>query len=203
MRDEAPPDDVAGHPYVKARRFFADQIRTAKDGIDDDSKLADITDALLDLFKIVVIDLEENDDAQIIFEVLNGRQTPLSASDLVKNLLFCGPSVPPRTSMTCTTTTGENSTTHGGKPRSGLATQLGSVETSCSVCAHRRVAVRATPHRWRICMGKSVGTSTLRTGRPRTFYARYMNTGSYIAPSTRRELPYPSASKMPISESFG
>lgn len=37
---------------------------------------------------MVVIDLEDNDDAQVIFEVLNGRQTPLSASDLVKNLLF-------------------------------------------------------------------------------------------------------------------
>jgi hypothetical protein len=36
----------------------------------------------------VVIDLEDNDDAQVIFEVLNGRQTPLSAADLVKNLLF-------------------------------------------------------------------------------------------------------------------
>src|SRR5699024_498879 len=33
-------------------------------------------------------DLDDNDDAQVIFEVLNGRQTPLSASDLVKNLLF-------------------------------------------------------------------------------------------------------------------
>lgn len=33
-------------------------------------------------------DLEDNDDAQVIFEVLNGRQTPLSATDLVKNFLF-------------------------------------------------------------------------------------------------------------------
>ena len=38
------------------------------------------------LFKLVVIDLDDNDDAQIIFEVLNGRQTALSAIDLVKNL---------------------------------------------------------------------------------------------------------------------
>ena len=36
----------------------------------------------------MVIDLDDNDDAQVIFEVLNGRQTPLSAIDLVKNLLF-------------------------------------------------------------------------------------------------------------------
>ena len=47
-----------------------------------------LVDALLGLFKLVVIDLEDNDDAQVIFEVLNGRQTPLSATDLVKNLLF-------------------------------------------------------------------------------------------------------------------
>jgi hypothetical protein len=88
MSDEAPPQAAASHAYVKARSFFADQIRAAKETLDGHSKLDEITDALLDLFKIVVIDLEENDDAQIIFEVLNGRQTPLSASDLVKNLLF-------------------------------------------------------------------------------------------------------------------
>lgn len=40
------------------------------------------------LFKIVSIDLGEHDDAQVIVEVLNGRQTPLNAADLVKNLLF-------------------------------------------------------------------------------------------------------------------
>lgn len=88
MRDDPPPQTISDHPYLKARRFFADQIRVAKENLDGASKLDEITDALLDLFKIVVIDLEENDDAQIIFEVLNGRQTPLAASDLVKNLLF-------------------------------------------------------------------------------------------------------------------
>ena len=88
MRDDPPPQAISDHPYVRARRFFADQIRVAKENLDGTSKLDEITDALLDLFKIVVIDLEENDDAQIIFEVLNGRQTPLAASDLVKNLLF-------------------------------------------------------------------------------------------------------------------
>jgi uncharacterized protein with ParB-like and HNH nuclease domain len=51
-------------------------------------RLDDIVDALLGLFKLVVIELDPNDDAQVIFEVLNGRQTTLSASDLVKNLLF-------------------------------------------------------------------------------------------------------------------
>ena len=36
----------------------------------------------------MVIDLEDVDDAQVIFEALNARNTPLSATDLVKNLLF-------------------------------------------------------------------------------------------------------------------
>lgn len=40
------------------------------------------------LLKIVVIDLEPNDNAQAIFEVLNARGTELLAVDLVKNLAF-------------------------------------------------------------------------------------------------------------------
>lgn len=43
---------------------------------------------ILGLMKVVVIDLEEVDDAQVIFEALNARNTPLTATDLVKNLLF-------------------------------------------------------------------------------------------------------------------
>ena len=49
------------------------------------SRLADVvTDGLV----TVVIDLTTDDDAQVIFETLNARGTPLLASDLVKNLLF-------------------------------------------------------------------------------------------------------------------
>ncbi len=76
------------HLYLQARGFFADAARTAVTAVDGTDRTDDIVDALLDLFKLVVIDLEDNDDAQVIFEVLNGRQTPLSASDLVKNLIF-------------------------------------------------------------------------------------------------------------------
>jgi hypothetical protein len=36
----------------------------------------------------VAITLDNRDDSQLIFEVLNGRRTPLTASDLLKNLLF-------------------------------------------------------------------------------------------------------------------
>ena len=84
MADTAPTG--GDHLYLKARRFFANSTRTLAD--DGGDTVNALVDALLDLFKLVVIDLEDNDDAQVIFEVLNGRQTPLTAADLVKNLLF-------------------------------------------------------------------------------------------------------------------
>ena len=61
---------------------------TTEDLTSDPERLTALADALSSLFKLVVIDLDDNDDAQVIFEVLNGRQTALSAIDLVKNLLF-------------------------------------------------------------------------------------------------------------------
>lgn len=80
--------DPRGHLYFQARHYFAGRARTAMDGADGRDRTDVFVDALLSLFKLVVIDLDDNDDAQVIFEVLNGRQTPLSATDLVKNLLF-------------------------------------------------------------------------------------------------------------------
>ena len=47
-----------------------------------------LVSTLLGLVKLVIIDLDDVDDAQVIFEALNARNTPLSATDLVKNLLF-------------------------------------------------------------------------------------------------------------------
>ncbi|ASR56109.1 DUF262 domain-containing protein [Cellulomonas sp. PSBB021] len=79
------------HLYLRARRFFAEAVRESvrnDAGEPDPDRLQALADALSSLFKLVVIDLEDNDDAQVIFEVLNGRQTPLAPIDLVKNLLF-------------------------------------------------------------------------------------------------------------------
>jgi uncharacterized protein DUF262/uncharacterized protein DUF1524 len=91
MGDDVPPYGKSDHLYLQARRFFADASRayaTTEDLASDAIRLVALADALMSLFKLVVIDLDDNDDAQVIFEVLNGRQTPLSAIDLVKNLLF-------------------------------------------------------------------------------------------------------------------
>lgn len=86
MGDALP--DAKDHLYFQARRYFATRTRAAIDAPDGTDRTDAVVDALLSLFKLVVIDLDDNDDAQVIFEVLNGRQTPLSATDLVKNLLF-------------------------------------------------------------------------------------------------------------------
>lgn len=43
---------------------------------------------LSDLLQLVTINLEPGDDAQVIFETLNARGTPLLAMDLVKNAIF-------------------------------------------------------------------------------------------------------------------
>lgn len=91
MDDDVPAFGNSDHLYLQARKFFAEASRsyaTTQDLASDPARLIALADALMSLFKLVVIDLDDNDDAQVIFEVLNGRQTPLSAIDLVKNLLF-------------------------------------------------------------------------------------------------------------------
>ena len=47
-----------------------------------------LVNAIRDKLRIVVIDMDDQDDAQMIFETLNARGTPLLPSDLVKNFLF-------------------------------------------------------------------------------------------------------------------
>ena len=95
------PDPPSGDDsaFAAAREFFLDQ---AIDFLEDQRVPEDpyaegdsvrrraslLVSTLLGLIKLVVIDLEDVDDAQVIFEALNARNTPLSATDLVKNLLF-------------------------------------------------------------------------------------------------------------------
>ncbi|MFH5822298.1 DUF262 domain-containing protein [Georgenia sp. AZ-5] len=92
MDDERP--DTA-HRYNEARQYFADRIEAAVENVESpESFLSVLVDALSHKIKLVVVDLEPGDDPQLIFEVLNGRQTPLSAADLVKNLLFMRATLP-------------------------------------------------------------------------------------------------------------
>ncbi len=97
MADERPDDE--GSKFAAARSYFADSARgfladprAPEDPYGQGSVLEQraslLTATLVGLVKLVVIDLEDTDDAQVIFEALNARSTPLSATDLVKNLLF-------------------------------------------------------------------------------------------------------------------
>lgn len=70
--------------------YFQTQIG---DWIDDgdhtpEESLEGLVETMWHLLRMVVIDLESNDDAQVIFETLNARGTPLLAADLIKNYLF-------------------------------------------------------------------------------------------------------------------
>lgn len=71
-------------------KYFKEQIHDWAEG--DEQSAEEHLDALVTtmwhLLRIVVIDLESNDDAQVIFETLNARGTPLLAADLIKNYLF-------------------------------------------------------------------------------------------------------------------
>lgn len=96
MNGQAP---LAEHSrFALARTFFAEAAGVWLDAPDgprdpfaDDvisGRIGLLVAAVRGLLKVVVIDLEGLDDAQVIFEVLNARHTPLTAADLLKNLLF-------------------------------------------------------------------------------------------------------------------
>lgn len=95
------PGAVPAHAsvFAEARAFFREAAGEFLDddhvpldpyaaGTDQERRASLLVAALLSLMKLVVIDLEDVDDAQVIFEALNARGTALSATDLVKNLLF-------------------------------------------------------------------------------------------------------------------
>ena len=58
------------------------------DGALQRKRLHSLLEALLNQLKLVVITLDESDDAQVIFETLNSKAEPLLAMDLVKNNIF-------------------------------------------------------------------------------------------------------------------
>ena len=90
MTDEkAVPEDLVEKAIAKAHAFFKSQARDwvlepdLNHAIDE--RFAALVTAISHGVHLVVIDLEEDDNAQAIFETLNARGTPLLASDLVKN----------------------------------------------------------------------------------------------------------------------
>ncbi len=52
------------------------------------ARMEECFQALKNSFKVVVIDLDHDDDAQVIFETLNARGEPLLPADLLRNYIF-------------------------------------------------------------------------------------------------------------------
>ncbi len=80
----------AGHPIADAYLYFYAEMQQwlalKTEGAED--RLEALLNTMRDYIRLVVIDLDKDDDAQLIFETLNARGTQLLPSDLVKNLLF-------------------------------------------------------------------------------------------------------------------
>jgi len=81
------------HLFFDSYNYFDEQLR---DWIGEcapeetEGKLLCLHSAVREDLAVVVIDLEKEDDAQLIFETLNALGTPLLPADLVKNFLFHG-----------------------------------------------------------------------------------------------------------------
>ena len=79
-----------GHAIGDAYLFFHGKIESWLNAEDDglDDRVSALYEGLREKVRMVVIDLGQGDDAQMIFETLNARGSPLLPSDLIKNLLF-------------------------------------------------------------------------------------------------------------------
>jgi uncharacterized protein with ParB-like and HNH nuclease domain len=79
-------DPDSEHLYSHAIDYFHESAIQSLE--DEEFTSSSLVDAIKSKLSLVVISLDNHDDSQLIFEVLNGRQTPLTAADLLKNLIF-------------------------------------------------------------------------------------------------------------------
>jgi len=90
MYDQPPTVKRLNHNICDAYLYFYETIAewADEDPGQREDRLKALIQAIRDQTGLVVIDVEKDDDAQVIFETLNARGTPLLPSDLVKNHLF-------------------------------------------------------------------------------------------------------------------
>lgn len=77
-------------PSLAAVWYFANQFIDWIDHSDaaKEAGAEALASAIMQDFKMVLISLEADDDAQVIFETLNGRGATLHATDLIRNFIF-------------------------------------------------------------------------------------------------------------------
>eukprot|EP01037_Dinobryon_pediforme_P017816 gene17816-18043_t len=71
-----------------AYRYFLSEVRKWIGGKAQKAKIVALESALREHLKLVVLDLDQNDEPQAIFETLNAHGTPLLPADLIKNWLL-------------------------------------------------------------------------------------------------------------------
>lgn len=89
---KAGASETNGHRMLRGYDFFAERVRewalVPDGGGEAERRFEVLSTVLWKLLAVVAIDLDARDNAQVIFETLNARGTPLLASDLIKNQLF-------------------------------------------------------------------------------------------------------------------
>ncbi|NUT18003.1 MAG: DUF262 domain-containing protein [Hamadaea sp.] len=86
------PSELKYSAVARAHQFFTGAIEKwaiiSDDPAQTTARIRALALTLREHLKMVVIDLEPGDNAQVIFETLNHRGAPLLAADLIKNLVF-------------------------------------------------------------------------------------------------------------------
>ena len=81
------PQNLIANAYLYFYRTITEWLGP-KEGEKFGERIRALWQTIKDDMQVVVIDLDENDDAQVIFETLNALGTPLLPADLIKNFLF-------------------------------------------------------------------------------------------------------------------
>ena len=91
QRDELRRIGFKHPPVLEAIWYFTDQFaKWIAEGTSEEKALRceTLATSILQDLKVVSIVLEDNDDAQVIFETLNGRGAQLHSTDLIRNFIF-------------------------------------------------------------------------------------------------------------------
>jgi hypothetical protein len=78
---------------INGFKYFKNRLQALRDGQDlehsfDDCSLEDLEEKSMEIIKLVQIEVEFNEDAQIIFEAINSLGQRLTTAELLKNYLY-------------------------------------------------------------------------------------------------------------------
>ena len=78
----------SGNRMAEAYGYFFDQITAWLQGEPAEGRAAAFSGAIKDHLRLIVLDLDDADEPQAIFETLNAHGTPLLPADLIKNWMI-------------------------------------------------------------------------------------------------------------------